>query len=117
MILIIKWSGNVDVPLSYKNLNIMTLYHTTFDIFNKNYMGSAAMAVIGQSCLGGAAAMYVLANGTSIPQMIQLAIIVLACIFVNTSILAQMKHKVVFNLLILSSVLSVLFILLNTIFL
>ncbi|MFB9108908.1 hypothetical protein [Flavobacterium gyeonganense] len=95
----------------------MTLYQTTFDIFNKNYMGSAAMAVIGQSCLGGAAAMYVLANGTSVLQMIQLAIIVLACIFVNTSILAQMKHKVVFNLLILSSILSVVFILLNTIFL
>lgn len=80
-------------------------------------MGSAAMAVIGQSCLGGAAAMYILSNGTSIFQMIQLAIIVLACIFVNTSILAQMKHKVVFNLLILSSVLSVFFILLNTIIL
>ncbi|MHC0440108.1 hypothetical protein [Flavobacterium sp. 3-210] len=95
----------------------MTLYQSTFDIFNKNYMGSAAMAVIGQSCLGGAAAMYVLSNGTSIFQMIQLAIIVLACIFVNTSILAQMKHKVVFNLLILSSILSVLFILLNTLIL
>jgi len=80
-------------------------------------MGSAAMAVIGQSCLGGAAAMYVLSNGTSIFQMIQLAIIVLACIFVNTSILAQMKHKVVFNLLILSSILSVVFILLNTLIL
>lgn len=105
------------VPLSYKNLNIMTLYQTTFDIFNRNYMGSAAMAVIGQSCLGGAAAMYVLANGTSIPQMIQLAIIVLTCIFVNTSILAQMKHKVVFNLLLLSSILSVVFILLNTLIL
>lgn len=76
-------------------------------------MGSAAMAVIGQSCLGGAAAMYVLANGTSVPQMIQLAIIVLACIFVNTSILAQMKHKIVFNLLILSAVLSVSLIILN----
>jgi len=95
----------------------LALYQSTFDIFNKNYMGSAAMAVIGQSCLGGAAAMYVLSNGTSIFQMIQLAIIVLACIFVNTSILAQMKHKVVFNLLILSSVLSVLFILLNTLIL
>ncbi len=117
MILIIKHIPNVGVHLSYKNLNIMTLYQTTFDIFNRNYMGSAAMAVIGQSCLGGAAAMYVLSNGTSILQMIQLAIIVLACIFVNTSILAQMKHKVVFNLLILSSILSVLFILLNTIFL
>jgi hypothetical protein len=92
----------------------MTLYQTTFENFNKNYMGSAAMAVIAQSCLGGAAAMYVLTNGTSIAQMIQLAIIVLACIFVNTSILAQMKHRVVFNLLILSTFLSVLFIFLNT---
>ncbi|KRD10842.1 hypothetical protein ASE21_03735 [Flavobacterium sp. Root901] len=95
----------------------MTLYQTTFDIFNRNYMGSAAMAVIGQSCLGGAAAMYVLANGTSLLQMVQLAVIVLACIFVNTSILAQMKHKVVFNLLILSSILSVVFILVNTLLL
>lgn len=80
-------------------------------------MGSAAMAVIGQSCLGGAAAMYVLANGTSIPQMIQLAIIVLACVFANTSILAQMKHKTVFNFIILSGVLSVFFILLNSLIL
>lgn len=102
------------VPLWYKNLNIMTLYQTTFENFNKNYMGSAAMAVIGQSCLGGAAAMYVLANGTSIPQMIQLAIIVLACVFANTSILAQMKHKMVFNLIIVSALLSVFFILLNS---
>lgn len=95
----------------------MTLYQSTFDIFNRNYMGSAAMAVIGQSCLGGAAAMYVLANGTSIPQMIQLAIIVLACVFANTSILAQMKHKTVFNFIILSGVLSVFFILLNSLIL
>lgn len=77
-------------------------------------MGSAAMAVIGQSCLGGAAAMYVLANGTSITQMIQLAIIVLACVFANTSILAQMKHKMVFNLIILSAFISIALILLNT---
>jgi hypothetical protein len=77
-------------------------------------MGSAAMAVIGQSCLGGAAAMYVLANGTSVMQMVQLAIIVLACVFANTSILAQMKHKVIFNLIILSAFLSVFFILLNS---
>ncbi|WP_433835115.1 hypothetical protein [Flavobacterium anhuiense] len=95
----------------------MTLYQTTFDIFNRNYMGSAAMAVIGQSCLGGAAAMYVLANGTSIPQMIQLGIIVLTCVFANTSILAQMKHKVVFNLIMLSGFLSLFFILLNSLIL
>ena len=92
----------------------MTLYQTTFENFNKNYIGSATMAVIGQSCLGAAAAMFILANGTSIPQMIQLAVIVLVCIFVNTSILAQMKHKVVFNLLLASAFFSVLFIILNS---
>ena len=91
----------------------MTLYQTSFENFNKNYMGSAAMAVIVQSCLGGAAAMYVLSNGTSITQMLQLAIIVLASVFANTSILAQMNHKVIFNLIILSTVLSTLFILIN----
>lgn len=95
-------------------LYIMTLYQTTFENFNKSYIGSATMAVIGQSCLGAAAAMYILSHGTSIGQMIQLAIIVLACIFVNTSILAQMKHKLVFNLIITSAFLSVLFIILNT---
>jgi hypothetical protein len=114
MIKVIKWSCIVHVPLWYKNHNIMTLYQRTFENFNKNYMGSAAMAVIGQSCLGGAAAMYILSHGTSIVQMIQLAIIVLACVFANTSILAQMKHKVVFNLIILSALLSVLFIFLNS---
>ncbi|MGO4772060.1 hypothetical protein ACEN2I_10365 [Flavobacterium sp. W22_SRS_FK3] len=92
----------------------MTLYQTTFENFNKSYMGSAAMAVIGQSCLGGTAAMYILSHGTSIGQMIQLAIIVLACVFANTSILAQMKHKVIFNLILLSAFLSVLFIFLNS---
>lgn len=117
MILIIKRSCIASVPLSYKNLNIMTLYQTTFDVFNRNYMGSAAMAVIGQSCLGGAAAMYVLSNGTSITQMLQLAVIVLACVFANTSILAQMKHKVIFNLIIASALLSIFFIVLNSFFL
>ncbi|OXB09103.1 hypothetical protein B0A81_08045 [Flavobacterium plurextorum] len=92
----------------------MTLYQTTFENFDKNFIGSATMAVIGQSCLGAAAAMFILVNGTSIPQMIQLAVIVLVCIFVNTSILAQMKHKLIFNLLIASAFFSVLFIILNS---
>ena len=47
--------------------------------------------------------------------MIQLGIIVLICMLVNTSILAQMKHKVIFNLTIISVVSSVLFIFINTV--
>jgi hypothetical protein len=93
----------------------MTLYNTTFENFNKSYMGSAAMAVIAQSCLGGAAAMFILSNGTSATQMIQLAVIVFASIFANTSILAQMSHKTVFNSILVSVILSILLILTNSI--
>ncbi len=91
----------------------MTLYKEAFENFNKNYIGFAAIAIIGQSCLGSIAAMCILSNGTSLTQMIQLGIIVLICMFVNTSILAQMTPKLVFNLIITSSILSVFFIILN----
>lgn len=91
----------------------MTLYNKTFENFNKSYIGSAAMAILGQSCLGAVAAMFVLSNGTSGTQMIQLAIIVFTSMFANTSILAQMSHKTVFNLIISSVIFSALFIVIN----
>ncbi|AYN06259.1 hypothetical protein EAG11_20465 [Flavobacterium sp. 140616W15] len=93
----------------------MTLYNSTFENFNKSYIGSATMAIIGQSCLGAVAAMFILANGTSVTQMIQLGIIVFTNIIANTSILAQMSHKTVFNLIITSVFFSILFIIINNI--
>lgn len=92
----------------------MSLYQKTLADFNNNFIGFATLIVIGQSCLGSAAAMNVLKNGTSMVQMFQLAVIVLICMLVNTSILAQMKHKVIFNLTILSVISSITFIILNT---
>jgi len=91
----------------------MKLYNTALQNFEKNYIGAATMGILGQSCLGGAAAMTVLSNGTSFAQMVQLGIIVFASIFANTSILAQMSHKTVFNLNILSVSLSIILIILN----
>lgn len=91
----------------------MTLYKNTLENFDKNFIGFSTLAILGQSCLGGAAAMMILANGTSFGQMIQLGIIVLICMLVNTSILAQMKHKLIFNLIIVSTILSTLLIVLN----
>lgn len=93
----------------------MTLYKNTLADFNNNYIGFATLIVIGQSCLGSVAAMNILKNGTSALQMLQLAVIVLICMLVNTSILAQMKHKVVLNLTITSVFFSILFIFLNLI--
>ena len=92
----------------------MSLYQKTLADFNNNFIGFATLIVIGQSCLGSAAAMNVLKNGTSLIQMFQLGVIVLICMLVNTSILAQMKPKVIFNLTILSVISSVFFIFINT---
>lgn len=71
------------------------------------------MIVLAQSCIGGAAAMSVLTNGTSIGQMIQLTIVVLISMLTNTSILAQMKHKTIFNLTLASVMVNILIITLN----
>lgn len=95
----------------------MSLYQKTLEDFQRGYLGFTTLAIIGQSCLGGAAAMYILQNGTSFFQMTQLAIVVLASSIVNGSILAQQKPKLVFNLIIASVVLSVLMIVLNTLIL
>lgn len=91
----------------------MTIYQKTFQDFERGYLGFATLAIIGQSCLGGAAAMYILQNGVSLFQMIQLAMVVLVCSFVNGAILSQQKHKLVFDLIIASVLISVLAILLN----
>jgi hypothetical protein len=94
----------------------MTLYQKTFEDFKRGYLGFATLAIIGQSCLGSAAAMYILKNGNSVLQMFQLALIVIVCMVVNGAILAQQKPKIVFNLIITSVLASVLMIVLNTLF-
>jgi hypothetical protein len=91
----------------------MTLYNNTFEKFNENFIGSATLSILVQSCFGGAAAMSVLANGTSLVQMVQLAVIVFICMIANTSILAQLQHKFIFNTVLLSIISSIIFIILN----
>lgn len=95
----------------------MKLYQKSFANFQENYIAFTTLAVIGQSCLGSIAAMYTLSNGTGTLQMTQLTIIVMICMSVNTSILAQINHKTVFNLIILSVFNSIFFIIVNTLIL
>ena len=91
----------------------MTLYQRTLEDFQQSYVGFAALVIIGQSCLGGAAAMYILENGTSLLQMIQLGFVVITCTLVNVSILAQLTPKTVFNMTIFSVILSMFAIAMN----
>lgn len=91
----------------------MTLYQKTLGDFQKSFIGFSALVIIAQSCLGGAAAMYILENGTALPQMIQLGFIVITCTLVNVSILAQLSSKTVFNMTIFSVILSLIAITMN----
>ncbi|RTY93984.1 hypothetical protein [Flavobacterium sp. GT3R68] len=95
----------------------MTLYQKTFQEFENKYLGCATMAIIGQSCLGSVAVMYILINGTSFFQMVQLAFVVVSCMGVNGAILSQQSPKLVFNLVLNSAMVSFLMIIINTIFL
>ncbi|MFD1094265.1 hypothetical protein [Salegentibacter chungangensis] len=91
----------------------MRLYQNLLEDFKEMYLGYAALAIIASSCLGSVAAMMVLMKGNSLLNMGELFIIVAVCMGYNTTVLAQLKPKTVFNSLILSIGVSLLFIIIN----
>lgn len=93
----------------------MKLYNSLFQDFDKLYLGYATVAIILTSCLGAAAAMVVLMNGHDAGQMVQLFLIVAGCMWYNSTVLANLKHKFVFNSLIASLVISSVFLIINII--
>lgn len=91
----------------------MKIYQSYLEEYEKGIIGYSPIAIIGQSCLGSVAAMFILMNGNTVLQMIQLFIITILCMFFNGAILSQQKPRVSFNLLILSTVFSILFVIVN----
>ena len=79
-------------------------------------MGYATIAIIGQSCLGSAAAM-VLLMGTldTAIQMTLLFFVTILCMAFNGAVLAQLRPLTTFNLLILSVVFNTLVVLFHII--
>ena len=103
------------IPLLHnsKTMKIMELYLKNLEEFKQNEKGYATIFIIIQSCLGSIAAMYVLINGTSVFQMVQLFLVTVICMAFNASILAQLNSKVVFNLFLISILISLLVLILN----
>lgn len=82
-------------------------YNNLLAEFKKGRMGYAAIAIIGQSCLGSVAVMLLLMHGRpTAVEMFVVFLITIFCMAFNASILAQLKSKIAFNLLILSVVFS-----------
>lgn len=92
-----------------ENANAVYTYKALLAEFEKQQTGYAPIAIIAQSCLGSAAAMVVLmSSGDMAWRMVLVFFITILCMFFNASILAQLKAKLVFNLLIASVVFSAL---------
>lgn len=91
----------------------MTIYQRQLSEFKKDYFVGATTGILVSSCLGSIAAMLILMNGHNVVDMIQLGLIVVACMWYNASVLAQLKPKFVFNSLIISILASSTFILIN----
>ncbi|AXT62704.1 hypothetical protein D1816_20945 [Aquimarina sp. AD10] len=93
----------------------MKIYQSYLKEYSKGIIGYSPIAIIGQSCLGSVAAMFILMNGNSAIQMIQLFIITIMCMFYNAAILSQQKPKISFNLLVMSVAFSISFTIINLI--
>ena len=94
----------------------MTLYTKYYNEFQNRYTMYIPLTIILQSCIGSIAAMYILMTGLdTISSLVQLFLCVILCMFYNAAILAQMKGKLVFNMLILSLLFNIVFIIINAV--
>ena len=94
----------------------MTTFQTYSDNYERGLMGNNTLSILGLSCLGGIAAMLVLMNGTSVGQMIQLFLVVVACSGFNGSVISQLKPSFIFKYLIVSVITCTLIIVANLFF-
>lgn len=94
----------------------MKIYHNLLSEFKREQTGYASIAIIPQSCIGSIAAMVLLmGNLPIISKLILLFLVTIFCLAYNGAVLAQLKSKATFNLLILSVVFSCIIIIVNLI--
>ncbi len=85
------------------------LYNRLLIEFKKDQLGYSTIAIIGQSCLGSAAAMVLLMGPMEMAvKMTLLFFVTIFCMAFNGAVLAQLKPLTTFNLLILSLVFNTL---------
>lgn len=93
----------------------MKFYQQQLSEFTEDYFAGATTGILVSSMMGSIAAMLILMNGHGLLDMVQLGLIVVVCMWFNASVLAQLKAKFVFNSLIVSLLVSTIFILIKLI--
>lgn len=92
----------------------MKVYDDLLTEFKREQTGYASIAIIPQSCIGSVAAMVLLMNDMpTITKLVLLFLVTILCLAYNGAVLAQLKSKATFNLLILSVVFSCVVIIAN----
>lgn len=82
---------------------MMELYNKLLNEFQRVQTGYASIAIIPQSCIGSVAAMMLLISDLpKVTLFVLLFLVTIFCMAYNGAVLAQLKSKVVFNLLIIS---------------
>ena len=94
----------------------MSTYQKYLDGYTRGFMGFNTLAILFQSPLGGFAAMTVLFHGNSLFQMIQLFLVIILTSIFNGTVLAQLKPKFVFNMLIFTVLFNTAIIIANLFF-
>lgn len=97
----------------YKIHPIMTLYNKGLDDFTDHMTLYIPLSIIFQSCLGSVAAMFILMASKPTFHFLDLTLVVSFAMAYNGALYAQMKPKVVFNLLLLTVLVHITFLILN----
>ncbi len=92
----------------------MSYYQKLFNAFEKSFYMSITAGILISSCLGGITAMIVLSKGFSTTEMIQLFLITCVCMGYNTAVLAGLKPKTTFHILLTSVFINLSVILFST---
>jgi len=91
---------------SYQISIFMKTYMSLFNEFRKDYMIYVPLSIIFQSCLGSIVILYLLQMPYSIALLIKVTLCTILCMAYNASVLAQLKVKWVFNLLLMSVIVN-----------
>jgi len=106
-----KDSTTLVMPQSKTNVKKsrpLALYTDLLEEFKRNRFGYATIAIIGQSCLGSAAAMFLLMSDLAdLTKMGLLFFVTIFCMAFNGAVLANLNDRATFNTLILSVLFSI----------
>lgn len=91
----------------------MNFYQKYLDSYKHGLIGFATLSILGQSCLGSIAAMFILMGGTTPLQMVELFFVTIFCMIYNGAVLSQQKATLSFAILAISISVSLISIALN----